>query len=89
MNEQPVSANSYTVVQSSTSAQGQSVSAVLAGSGGSIQVNGDHLEVKNGELILNRVSYGNVGKTSVIHYTVKVGMKTVTVDGIVRQPLAK
>jgi hypothetical protein len=51
------------------------------------KVNGDTVEVKDGSLSVNGVSYGQVEKNSLVKYSVKRNKKVLTVDGAVRQPV--
>ncbi len=60
--------------------------ASVTGQNGLIVINGDRVEVKDGKLFLNGVSYGRVGKHSVVKYTVKGNVKQLFVDGIARNP---
>lgn len=84
-----VAANSSTATSTSSSVSGSnSFSAVsFTGNDGVHRVNEDRILVKDGFLSINGVPYGTVDKTSAIKYSVQGDKKTLTVDGIVRQPL--
>lgn len=79
---------SSTVISSTSSVSGSSstAEATLTGQNGVIIINGDRVEVKNGKLSLNGVSYGTVGKQSVVKYTVQGRVKKLLVDGVERKP---
>lgn len=51
-----------------------------------IIINGDRVEIKDGKLTLNGVSYGTVSKQSVVKYTVNGKVKKLLVDGVERKP---
>lgn len=80
--------SSSTVIQSvsSVSLGGSRAEAVISGRQGTISLNGDRVEVRDGKLTWNGVSYGTVGKNSVVKYTVDGSVKKLFVDGVERLP---
>jgi hypothetical protein len=80
--------SSSTVIQSvsSVSVGGSHAEAVISGPHGTISLNGDRVEVRDGKLTVNGVSYGTVGKNSVVKYTVHGSVKKLFVDGVERLP---
>ncbi|WP_458525631.1 hypothetical protein [Onishia taeanensis] len=68
------------------SGSSSSVEAMVSGGNARIDVNGDHVEIKGGRLMLNGVSYGRVHERSTVIYRVVDGEKTLLVDGRVRRP---
>lgn len=71
---------------SSVSGNRSTAEATLTGQNGVLIVNGDRVELNDGELTLNGVSYGTVSKRSVVKYTVKGNVKRLLVDGVERKP---
>jgi hypothetical protein len=71
---------------SSVSVGGSHAQAVITGQHGTIALNGDRVEVKDGRLTWNGVPYGTVGKNSVVKYIVNGSVKKLFVDEIERQP---
>ncbi|MCO6440031.1 MAG: hypothetical protein J5I81_02855 [Nitrococcus mobilis] len=71
---------------STRSGSGSTAQASVSGQNGLIVINGDRVEVKDGKLFLNGVSYGTVGERSVVKYTVKGNVKKLSVDGVARNP---
>jgi|GEM_PF-3406400 len=64
----------------------QESSATLIGKNGLMRVDGDTIEARNGHLTVNGMPYGEVQDKSVIRYTAKGKEKTLTVDGVARNP---
>ncbi|HET8700500.1 MAG TPA: hypothetical protein VFL97_02400 [Nitrococcus sp.] len=58
----------------------------MRGQNGVITINGDRVEVKDGKLTLNGISYGTVGEQSVVKYIVHGSAKRLLVDGAERKP---
>lgn len=71
---------------SSASGESTAVEAVLVGANAGVAVNGDRVELHDGRLIVNGVSYGTVKAQAVVRYRVRGGERTVLVDGVVRAP---
>lgn len=80
--------SSSTIIHSvsSVSHGGSRAEAVISGRQGTISLNGDRVEVRDGKLMWNGVSYGTVGKHSVVKYTVDGSVKKLFVDGVERLP---
>lgn len=74
-------------ISSMSTASGGSVEAVVSGANAVIDVNNDHVEIDDGRLTLNGVSYGRVDERSTVTYRVSGGEKTLLVDGRVRRPV--
>jgi hypothetical protein len=64
-------------------------SATFTGNSGLLHVDGDTIEARNGELRVNGIPYGRVTDASVIKYTARGNNKTVTVNGVPREPISK
>ena len=60
--------------------------AVLKGEHGSAHVGGDAIELRDGAVYVNGVSYGAVTPEQTIEYDVTREKRTLTVDGKVRTP---
>ncbi|WP_156776866.1 hypothetical protein [Nitrococcus mobilis] len=71
---------------STGSGSSSTAQATITGQNGLIIINGDRVEVKNGKLFLNGVSYGAVNERSVVKYTVQGNVKKLFVDGVARNP---
>ncbi|MGX2040794.1 hypothetical protein ACWJKU_11785 [Methylocaldum sp. MU1018] len=71
---------------SSVSNGNSSAQAVITGQRGTVALNGDRIEVKDGRLTWNGVPHGTVGKNSVVKYIVNGTVKKLFVDGIERLP---
>lgn len=75
-------------VSLSTSQSGASSEASFTGNDGRHTVNDDVIEIRQGQLSVNGVSYGTVSPQSFIRYRVQGDKKTLIVDGKMR-PLRK
>lgn len=75
------------IVSSAVSGGHATAEAVVTGPNAVIAVNGDRVEIKQGRLSLNGVSYGTVDERSVVTYRVTGVRKTLLVDGRERRPL--
>ncbi|RAR63483.1 hypothetical protein BCL93_102222 [Onishia taeanensis] len=78
---------SVVVSSTRTAAGGSTVEAAVSGRNAVIDVNGDHVEIKDGRLTLNGVSYGRVQERSTVIYRIVGGEKRLLVDGVVRRPV--
>lgn len=78
---------SVVVSSTRTTAGGSTVEAAVSGRNAVIDVNGDHVEIKDGRLTLNGVSYGRVQERSTVIYRIVGGEKRLLVDGVVRRPV--
>jgi hypothetical protein len=79
-----VSSSTVSSSVSSVSLGGSHAQAVISGQQGIISINGDRVEVKDGRLTWNGVSYGTVGKNSVVKYIANGSVKKLFVDGVER-----
>ncbi|KWH25056.1 sugar ABC transporter ATPase [Burkholderia multivorans] len=79
-----VSTNAETTVRS-FSTQG-CAGAVLKGERGTATVDGDKVELKQGAVYVNGISYGTVAPAQTVEYDVARGTRTLRVDGEVRTP---
>ena len=66
---------------------GGRVEAVVSGRNAVIDVNGDHVEIDDGRLTLNGVSYGRVREGSTVIFRLAGGKKTLLVDDRLRHPV--
>ncbi|AXL50065.1 sugar ABC transporter ATPase [Paraburkholderia caffeinilytica] len=69
----------------SFSTQGCSV-AVLKGERGTARVGGDTIELKDGAVYVNGISYGAVTPAQTVEYDVTRDKRTLAVDGKARSP---
>ncbi|WP_175896602.1 sugar ABC transporter ATPase [Burkholderia pseudomultivorans] len=83
--QQGASMNSDTTVRS-FSTQG-CAGAVLKGEHGTATVDGDKIELKQGTVYVNGMSYGAVTPAQTVEYDVARGTRTLRVDGEVRTPV--
>ncbi|BBA33256.1 uncharacterized protein sS8_1296 [Methylocaldum marinum] len=90
---QYASVNAASISNSTISSSVSSVSlghangqAVISGQQGKISLNGDRVEVRDGRVTWNGVSYGAVGKKSIVTYVVDGSVKRLFVDGVERLP---
>ncbi|MDN7436084.1 sugar ABC transporter ATPase [Burkholderia multivorans] len=60
--------------------------AVLKGERGTATVDGDKIELKQGTVYVNGISYGAVTPAQTVEYDVARGARTLRVDGEVRTP---
>ncbi|MBR7896294.1 sugar ABC transporter ATPase [Burkholderia multivorans] len=82
---QGASMNAETTVRS-FSTQG-CAGAVLKGERGTATVDGDKVELKQGAVYVNGISYGAVTPAQTVEYDVARGARTLRVDGEVRTPV--
>ncbi len=81
------SAASFSTSSSASNSSGANSELTFTGNRGIHKVNEDVLEVKDGTLEVNGVSYGKISDRSIIKYTVQGNEKTIYVDGVVRKPV--
>ncbi|MDN7184698.1 S26 family signal peptidase [Caballeronia sp. SEWSISQ10-4 2] len=60
--------------------------AVLKGERGTARIGGDTIELKDGTVYVNGVSYGAVTPTKTVEYDVTRDKRTLVVDGKIRSP---
>ncbi len=61
--------------------------ASISGSHSLVMINGDTLKISGGRLSVNGVSYGQVAEDDRVEYRVQNGRKSLTVNGVPREPL--
>lgn len=81
-----VNAGSGSSTSSSAVSSSSSSEIVFSGNNGIHEVNGDKVEVRDGLLRVNGISYGRVKNSSVVKYSVNGDKRILTVDGLVRHP---
>ncbi|OWW18294.1 hypothetical protein [Noviherbaspirillum denitrificans] len=78
--------NSTSASSSSSGPSGSSSEVAFSAVEGRHTVNGDVLEIKAHELLVNGIFYGKVNSSSNVKYRVRGNEKAVYVDGKKRQP---
>ncbi|WP_230945614.1 hypothetical protein [Burkholderia pseudomultivorans] len=84
--DQPGAATNPDTTVRSFSTQG-CAGAVLKGEHGTATVNGDKVELRQGTVYVNGISYGAVTPAQTVEYDVARGARTLRVDGEVRTPV--
>lgn len=72
---------------SSSSSSDAASEMMFTGNSGTLRINDDTVEARNGVVTVNGVSYGPVNEQSVVKYTVRGNVKTLSVDGVIRKPV--
>jgi hypothetical protein len=74
-------------ISTTVTASGNKTEAELIGDGAKGTVAGDELEIKNGSIFVNGISFGFVSNSFTVNYLVLPSGRTLSVDGTQRNPV--